>query len=115
LDVGDRVWLAGRDIVRLGLDPERERGAREDAPQRELDARVERAVRAALLVERHQSAEILLVDRAPIRSPRQGRENLTRAARLFLGIGRGAREDAASARRIARAARRERPRDRQGL
>ena len=78
LDVADRVRRSARGAFGLGFDPERERGARQNAAQRELDAGFEAAVRAPLLEKRHEPVDVA-VHRAAIGAPSERGQNLARA------------------------------------
>ena len=89
----------------IALGAEHELRVRQDALQRQLDAGVEAALRAARLVEREQRRHVGVGDRTPIGAARQRREDLPRTGRLGRGGragGRTAGEDAAAARRVAR-------------
>ncbi len=102
---------------RLALDPIQELRAHEQTLERELDARVEAAVCAALLVEWHQILEVGVGNRAPIRAPRELSQDLARARRLLGRVRRTANEDSLAARRVAGPGRRVRSanrRDRDG-
>ena len=101
LQVADGVGLAGADVGRVGLAPEEEIRADQDAPQRHLDAGVEVAPGAARLVETEQHLDVAVCHRAPERAPRDARDDLGGAGNLVGHSRRTAGEDPLPAGRIA--------------
>ena len=86
LQVADAVGRAGRGVRRIALDAEEELGADEQPLEGALDAPVEAALGAALLVERQQQVEVGPGHRSAVGAAGQGREDLARAR-----LGRGSR------------------------
>ena len=113
---GDAVGRARGHAGRVLRHPEQERGAGQEAPQPQLDARLEAALGPPLRVEVEEHRQIALRDRPAVGAAGQGREDLPRAGGLVAGVGRSraADEDAVAARRALgrpRPARLERTRD----
>ena len=99
--VGRAVRGAGREPRRLALGAEDKRRAGQDPAQCELDAGVEAAARAFLLIERHQLGDLGPGNGAAIRAPGK-RQHDARRARGFggrRGIRPSAREWCTSSRR----------------
>ena len=99
------------DVPRVGLQPEQERRTDQHARQRALDAAVEAAAAAPVLVEVHQDAQLGVGGRPPEGPPRQRRHDPPRAGRLVAAAGRAADEDAVAARGAVRQRRIERASD----
>ena len=89
LEIGHRIRVARAQRGRLGLGPEDERRAGEDAPQRQLDAGLEALVLSRLPVERQDVGGLGWRQRPPECPPAQRRDDAPRA-RVFLGRGLGA-------------------------
>ena len=101
---------------RSSLDAEQEAGLVEHRAQRHLDAVLEAAVGAPLLVEAEQRLHFLARGRAPIRAARQRRQDRSARTLLRSPSFRGpAGEDPLAARRVADAARVERSRNRHAV
>src|SRR5205814_6129359 len=83
--------------------------ARQQPPERQLDAFVKRARTTTFLVEIHQRLEVVRRDRTPVGAPRQRRQNLLRAGLLLAGVRRPTRKNLAHAARVLRTLGIERP------
>ena len=103
VEVGDAIRLPGAHRARHLLHAEQEPRAGQDGLHRQAHSRLEVALLAALIVERHQRREVLRADRGAISLGGEPAHDLLRAAAL-LGLGRrAAREHPPAAQRVGHA------------
>src|SRR5204862_7278030 len=109
LDVADAIgprggWRAGPWRARWGgrrsFEPEQEMRIRQDALDRQANARFEVSVAPAFVVEAHQVGEIGVRHGPAIRLRGEAPDDPGRTRGLFARIGRTARQNPAAARRV---------------
>ena len=115
LQIADSIGGAGCDARRILFDPDEKLRAREKTADDHLDSAIEIVSVASVLVEIEQSIDFGCRRRTTECAMRKSGDDRSRAVRLFGGVCRMTREDPASARRVARALRVERTRDRDAL
>ena len=115
LEIAEAMRAARRDVRGIALDAKHESRAREDGLQGCLDARLERPLAPALIVETDERLQVGVGHRPPIRAAGQGAENLLGARQVGGRVGRTARKNPPAARRVAGTGGVERTGDRQRL
>src|SRR5690606_18013417 len=110
-DIVEAINLARRDAVRRRLDAIEEMRAREHARQRAAYALLEARELVPFVVVREEIDEVALRERPPVGERAEARQDLLGAGTRLDALVRMAAEDPRPARRLAEAARIERPAD----